>query len=59
VIGDDDMTRNKPVEPETIIGDENELSPLEETITRENRKAGIDIRFTGDPDNIDPLVYDE
>ena len=53
------MTRNKPVEPETIIGDENELSPLEETITRENRKAGIDIRFTGDPDNIDPLVYDE
>jgi hypothetical protein len=53
------MTKQQPDESETIIGDENELSPLEETITRENRKAGIDIRFTGDPNDIDPLVYDE
>lgn len=57
--GDDDMIRHQPDGSETIIGDENELSPLEETITRENRKAGIDIRFTADPDDIDPLVYDE
>lgn len=53
------MIRHQPDGSETIIGDENELSPLEETITRENRKAGIDIRFTADPDDIDPLVYDE
>lgn len=59
MIGDDSMTKQQPDESETIIGDENELSPLEETITRENRKAGIDIRFTGDPNDIDPLVYDE
>jgi hypothetical protein len=26
---------------------------------RENLKAGIDIRFTKDLDDIDPLVYDE
>lgn len=57
--GDDDMIRRQPDGSETIIGDENELSPLEETITRENRKAGIDIRFTTDPDDIDPLIYDE
>ncbi|MCI1832641.1 MAG: hypothetical protein LKI77_06865 [Bifidobacterium sp.] len=49
--------RNKDIT--TIVADPQELSVLEQTMVEENRAAGLDIEFTQNPDDVDPLVYDE